>query len=332
MAKKVPDAHPATNDPDGVIGPACAGVDGERMSEYTILEAPSNLGLWPGGVERLPDALREAGLPAMLGADSAGRVNPPPYDSRRDPETHLLNGDAIRAYSVSLAGAVAPLIEQGRFPVVLGGDCSILLGAALALRRLGRYGLFFIDGHADFYQPEAEPRGEVASMELALVSGRGPAVLADIDDLGPLVRDEDIVAFGFRDEEQAAREGSQDIRDTPIRACSLEQVRSRGVARAASQALARLVRDDLTGFWIHLDADVLDDAVMPAVDYRMPGGLSLSELSGTLGTAVRLGRAVGLTVTIFNPDLDPDGRIARRFARSLAAGLTGAVRAESAER
>lgn len=185
MAKKVPDAHPATNDPDGVIGPACAGVDGERMSEYTILEAPSNLGLWPGGVERLPDALREAGLPAMLGADSAGRVNPPPYDSRRDPETHLLNGDAIRAYSVSLAGAVAPLIEQGRFPVVLGGDCSILLGAALALRRLGRYGLFFIDGHADFYQPEAEPRGEVASMELALVSGRGPAVLADIDDLGP---------------------------------------------------------------------------------------------------------------------------------------------------
>lgn len=302
------------------------------MPEYAILEAPSNLGLRPGGVERLPDALRAAGLPAMLGADSAGRVNPPPYDSRRDPETHLLNGDAIRAYSVSLADAVAPLIEQGRFPVVLGGDCSILLGPALALRRLGRYGLFFIDGHADFYQPEAEPRGEVASMELALVSGRGPTVLADIDGFGPLVRDEDIVAFGFRDEEQAAREGSRDIRDTPIRACSLDEVRSRGTALAVSHALARLVRDDLAGFWIHLDADVLDDAVMPAVDYRMPGGLSLSELSGTLGTAVGSGRAVGLTVTIFNPDLDPDGRIARRFARSLAAGLTGTVLPESAGR
>jgi arginase len=295
------------------------------MPDYTILEAPSNLGLWPSGVERLPEALRSAGLPAMLGADIAGRVDPLPYDSRRDPEIHLLNGDAIRAYSLSLAEAVVPLVEQGRFPVVLGGDCSILLGPALALRRLGRYGLLFIDGHTDFYQPGAEPHGEVASMELALVSGRGPGVLTNIDDLCPFVRDDDIVAFGFRDEEEAAREGSRNIRDTPIRACSLEQVYSLGVARAASQALARLVRGDLAGFWIHLDADVLNDAVMPAVDYRMPGGLNLSELSEVLGAAIGSGRAVGLTVTIFNPELDPDGRIAHGFASCIAAGLSGAV-------
>jgi len=299
------------------------------VPDYTILEAPSNLGLWPSGVEKLPDALRSAGLHAMLGADSAGRVDPLPYDTRRDPETHLLNGDAIRSYSLSLAGFVVPLVKQGRFPVVLGGDCSILLGTALALRRLGRYGLLFIDGHTDFYQPEAEPYGEVASMELALLSGRGPALLTDIDGLCPLVRDDDIVAFGFRDEEQAATEGSQNIRDTPIRPCSLKQVYSRGVAQAALEALARLVRDDLAGFWIHLDADVLNDAVMPAVDYRMPGGLSFSELAEVLGAAIGSGRAVGLTATIFNPGLDPDGRIAYRFASSIAAGLSGAVRLDS---
>lgn len=296
-----------------------------NMPDFTILDAPSNLGLWPSGVERLPDALRSAGFPALLGADSAGRVAPLPYDFRRDPETHLVNGCAIRAYSVSLADAVTPLLQRGRFPVVLGGDCSILLGAALALRRLGRYGLFFIDGHADFYQPEAEVHGEVASMELALVSGRGPAVLADIEGLGPLVRDEDAVAFGFRDEEEAAREGSQNIRDTLILACSLEQIYSRGVARAASRALTRLVREDLAGFWIHLDADVLNDAVMPAVDYRMPGGLCFPELSEVLGAVVGSGRAVGMTVTIFNPDLDPEGRIARRFVSGIAVGLCGAA-------
>src|SRR5690606_32895446 len=125
----------------------------------------------------------------------------------------------------------------------------------------------FMDGHADFYQPEAEPNGEVASMELALISGRGPAILADIDRLCPLVRDDDIVAFGFRDEMRAASEGSQDIRATSIQTCGLEQIRSLGSADAVSRALCRLVRDHLDGFWIHLDADVLDDAVMPAVDY-----------------------------------------------------------------
>lgn len=291
------------------------------MPNYTILDAPSILGLWPSGVERLPAALRDAGLPAMLGAESAGRVEPPPYDPRRDPGTGLVNGDAIRAYSRSLADALAPLLERGRFPVVLGGDCSILLGAALALRRRGRYGLLFLDGHADFYQPGAEPSGEVASMELALVSGRGPAVLADIDGLGPLCRDDDIVALGFRDEEQAAREGSPSIRATPIGACSLGQVRALGMDRAASRALARLARRDLAGFWIHLDADVLDDAVMPAVDYRMPGGLELPELVRLLGAVVGSRRAVGLNVTIFNPALDPDGGIAERFARGIAAGL-----------
>lgn len=211
------------------------------MPDYAVLDAPSNLGLWPSGVERLPNALRSAGLPALLGAGNAGRVVPPPYDGRQDPETLLLNGDAIRAYSRALADAVMPLVSQRQFPIVLGGDCSILLGPALALRRLGRYGLFFLDGHTDLYQPEAEPHGEVASMELALVSGRGPAVLADIDGLCPLIRDADIVAFGFRDKEEALRAGSQSIRATSIGACSLEHVSALGVARAASQALARLV-------------------------------------------------------------------------------------------
>lgn len=66
---------------------------------------------------------------------------------------------------------------------MLGGDCSILLGNLLALRHRGRYGLFFIDGHADFYQPEASLTGEVADMDLAIASGRGPDVLTNIDGL-----------------------------------------------------------------------------------------------------------------------------------------------------
>lgn len=49
------------------------------------------------------------------------------------------------------------VLDAGDVPIVLGGDCSILLGNLLALRRRGRHGLLFIDGHADFYQPEAEP-------------------------------------------------------------------------------------------------------------------------------------------------------------------------------
>jgi arginase len=291
------------------------------MSHFAVIDAPSVLGLRPTGVERLPEALKAAGLLTGLNAEYARRVEPLPYNPRRDPETLLLNPDALRAFSLRLAAAVTGVLRQGKFPLVLGGDCSNIIGIMLALRRAGRYGLFFIDGHADFYQPEAEPSGEVASMDLAIVSGRGPAVLTDIDGLKPLVRDEDIVVFGFRDAPQQRAYGSQDIRETAIHAFEFDEVRELGVAVAVEQAAEILRRNDAEGFWIHLDADVLDDAVMPAVDYRLPGGFSWDELSATLRVLMATGQAVGVNVGIFNPAFDKDGSIARGLVSCLVAGL-----------
>jgi arginase len=86
--------------------------------------------------------------------------------------------------------------------------------------------------------------------------------------------------------------------------------------------MTRLTRADLDGFWIHLDVDVLDDALMPAVDYRMPYGLSWAELESVLRIAVGSSQVVGLEVTIFNPRLDPDGHLARDLVAALAAALT----------
>lgn len=292
------------------------------MPHFAVIDAPSILGLRPTGVEHLPDALKAAGLLVLLKAEDAGRVEPLPYNPRRDPETLILNPAALKTYSLRLANVVSDVLRQGKFPLVLGGDCSNIIGIMLALRRAGRFGLVFIDGHADFYQPEAEPTGEVASMDLAIVSGRGPGVLTDIDGLRPLVRDENIVAFGFRDAEQQTEYGSQDIRETAIHAYEFAEIRQVGAAVAAKQAAGILRRNDVEGFWIHLDVDVLDDAVMPAVDYRLPGGLSWDELSATLRVLMATGDAIGLNVGIFNPALDKNGAIARELVSCLVAGLS----------
>ena len=295
-----------------------------RRPRFAVIEAPSVLGLFPGGVERLPEALLAAGLADRLGARHAGRVEPPPYDDRRDPETLLLNPGGIASFSRDLADAVAAVLDAGEFPVVLGGDCSIVLGCLLALRRRDRHGLLFLDGHADFYQPEAEPNGEVASMELALATGRGPAILSDLDGRGPLVRDTDVVVFGRRDGSEAEANGSRRVEDTDIRMVDLDEVRAHGCADRARPSARHLSRPELSGFWMHLDADVLDDDLMPAVDYRIPGGLSWDELAETLNTHVASDRSRGLSVTIFNPDLDPDGTIAGSFVDALVRALVWA--------
>lgn len=134
---------------------------------YAILEAPSTLGLATAGVERLPDQLLDLGLAERIQARHAERLAVPAKEPTPDPETGILNARAIAAWSPKLADAVEAVLAAGEFPVVLGGDCTIVLGSMLAFRRRGRYGLFFIDGNADFFQPEAEPNGEGASMDLA---------------------------------------------------------------------------------------------------------------------------------------------------------------------
>jgi arginase len=289
---------------------------------YSIIDAPSILGLRPTGVEHLPEALKAAGLLEKLNAEYAGCVRPSlQYSPEHDRRTLLLNAVPIRSFSVQLATAVRDVLDDNRFPVVLGGDCSILIGTLLSLRRSGRYGLFFIDGHADFYQPQASTTGEVADMDLAIVSGRGQDILTNIDNLKPLVQDEDVVVFGYRDAEQSAGYGSQDVKETNMHVFDLLKVRELKIGTAASLAVRGLMKDELAGFWIHLDADVLDDKIMPAVDYRLDGGLSFSELSELLRILIACKRAVGINITIFNPHLDLDGSIAKNFVSSIAAGL-----------
>ncbi|MBY5744905.1 arginase family protein [Rhizobium leguminosarum] len=291
---------------------------------YAILEAPSTLGLATEGVEHLPDRLMDLGLAERIYAHRAERLAVPPKDPMPDPETGILNARAIAAWSPKLADAVEAVLDSGRFPVVLGGDCTILMGSMLAFRRRGRYGLFFIDGNADFFQPEAEPHGEGASMDLALVTGRGPSLLTDIEGRGPLVRSEDAVAFAYRDHKDQEEYGSQPL-PKELKAIDLPAVRAMGIEAAAREAVDHLTREELDGFFIHLDADCLDDVIMPAVDFRVPDGLSWDELETALRVALASGKAVGIEITIYNPRLDEDGSAGRGLADVLAAALGAAA-------
>jgi arginase len=293
------------------------------MKPIAIIEAPSVLGLRPTGVEHLPGALSRAGLLQRLHARHAGRLDAPAYSAHRDRETGFLNPHGIADYSRRLAERVDQVLGEGSFALVLGGDCSILLGPMLALNRRGRHGLLFLDGHMDFYTKEANINGEAASSDLALVTGRGPSLLTTYDGRCPLVRDEDVVAFGFRDEREAQSYGSQPL-PAQMKAISLEQARRLGVAAAAREAVAHASGQGTREFWIHFDADVLDDAIMPAVDYRLPDGLTWVEIEGVLGAALAHPRAAGMEITIFNPTLDTDGRVMNAFLDMLSNSFSAA--------
>ena len=245
------------------------------------------------------------------------------YDATRSRDTGLLNGPALRDTAHALARAVADVLQQNDVPIVLAGECSVILGTLLSTRRAlrargasDRVGLLFIDGHVDFYQPAASPTGEAADMDLALATGRGPAILTELDGPAPLVRDEDVAAVGARDAREREEAGAQDIRATGITLLELAAVRERSIDAVAAQALDIVCRAE--HFWCHVDADVLNDAVMPAVDYRQPGGLTPAELTTLLRRAAATGRMAGLSLAIYNPPLDPHGDAARLLVDAIS--------------
>ena len=220
---------------------------------YAVIEAPSILGLKPTGVDRLPQALLDNHLADRLDARYAGRVEPLSYSHDRDAATSVLNARAIAEWSPQLADAIGRVVDNAEFPLVLGGDCSILLGAMLALKRRGRFGLLFIDGHADFYQPAANPTAGEDGIPMDLLR-RGvspsrpgcPALLTDLEGRGPLVRPSDTVAFGFRDAHEQRHYGSQPLA-ADVLALDLMTVRRMGVERAVQAALERIVRPENRG-------------------------------------------------------------------------------------
>lgn len=302
--------------------------DNGGVRRIAVLDAPSNLGLQaptPGsvpGCAKAPGALRDHDLVARLGAVDAGCVTAPRYDPGEwAPGDGVCQAGDIAGYSRALADRLESLLSADRFPVVLGGDCSILLGSALALRRRGsatgrRYGLVFVDGHTDFRHPgNAEFVGAAAGEDLALVTGRGQPVLTDMDSLRPYFQPSDVVVLGIRDSD----EYKMDITAAGIASRTVPVLRAEGMPRTAAWA-ARLLADT-AGFWVHLDADVLDPTVLPAVDAPSDGGIGYGELETLLADLVAAPNCLGVEVTVFDPDYDLTGRYAAELADALVAGL-----------
>jgi arginase len=215
---------------------------------------------------------------------------------------------------------VASALTDRRFVVLLGGDCSIVLGSLLGARAASdsRLGLVYVDGHADFATPKESVTGSAAAMCAALAIGRGESALAQLAE-SPLVNGSDLAILGRRDESQGDIYGQAALHAAGVLDIPAHAVRTRGAAAAALAALERL--SGVSRIWIHLDADVLDASVMPAVDSPEPSGLSVDELVSLLRPLVADPRAVGVEVTIYDPNLDSDGACAETLVGVLEQSL-----------
>lgn len=299
------------------------------MRRIAVIDAPSNLGLRPPtpttvpGCAKAPGALRDRGLVSRLGARDAGCLTAPRFDTGEwQPGDGVSQAAEIAAYSRRLADRVDAVSDAGEWPLLLGGDCSVLLGVGVASRRRAKaasvaHGLVFVDGHSDFRHPGNSPYvGAAAGEDLALATGRGQPELTDIDGLRPYFDSKHVSVLGIRDSDDHRIE----LAAVGVSHRTVPQLRSAGAVRSAEWAVEQL--GNVAGFWLHVAVDVLDPSVMPAVDSPDPGGIALRELQQLIEVCVSYEECLGMELTVFDPDYDPDGEYAEAVVDTLAIALS----------
>lgn len=300
-----------------VAVPDAPGMDPDG---WFLLGAPWDSSGEGRGEQDAPAALRAAGLTRRVDRD-LGDAPTAITGTGRDART------GVRALpgTVRAAGALAARLTAAleahpeRRPLVLGGDCSILLGVLPALRARGPVSLWFLDGHPDFLDGAASDTGETADMELALLTGSGAAPLVQLGGVVPLVPADRVVLLGHRtvgvDASTAAENARLPAELRRIDAAELVADPAAAGRRAAGWLTAGA--DGPPDVWLHLDLDVLDPGALPAVTYPQPGGPQWAQLAAALRPLAASPRLAGVSVADFRPDLDPSGELAARVVALL---------------
>lgn len=289
----------------------------DRKARITLIGVPFNSSGTRGGVADAPRVLRAEGLADRLCAVSELRDRgdlkltvPAPA---RDPVSKIIAPQCAAAMIGAVEKAVANSLADSYFPVVLGGDCPVLLGALRAANKAhASTGLLFVDGHEDAYAPSESPSGELADMELGFALGRNlQGVPAAIAATPALVSFLDVVILGARDAEQILKDGGHSLKGQ-VQIYTAGEITRADLSKVTDAALDSILKV-AKSFWLHIDLDVLSSEALPAVNYQQSGGLSWAQLTEICITAVARDSVIGLDVTDYNPELDPGQKKASRI-------------------
>jgi arginase len=283
-----------------------------------LIGVPYSSASKPGGIATAIGVLREAGLAESL--SSRG-------DVRDGGDLELLKGSGVRGPSGMLneqalgrlvsatREAAAQALHRGRVPLLVGGDCPVLLGALAAGYDAHRNpGLLLVDGHEDAWPPRRSETGEGSDSEVAIALGRVAGLPAPLDKLAPLLTAQAVAMLGPRDLRELDANGVESLDGAVTLFRDDVAVRASGVRASADEAIAKLARAS-DSFWLHIDLDVLRTDDFPAADYLQPGGLTWKELLEIAAPALTNPRCFGCSVVIYNPDLDPERTSAARVVR-----------------
>jgi arginase len=285
-------------------------------SKIAILGAPLDLGAGRRGVDMGASAVRLAGLNpriATLGYEVEDLGNIPVPQPEAEPIGHPRARylPQIAAACQTLAARVEQVMREGRFPLVLGGDHSVAVGAVSGVSsylrgRDKRMGLLWIDAHTDMNTPETSPSGNVHGMPLACCVGLGPAELTSIGGFSPKVDPANVVLVGIRSVDSTER---ANVQAAQVHVATMRDIDERGLRSVMDEAILRAC-EGTEGFHVSLDMDAVDPQDAPGVGTPVRGGLTYREAHLIMEMICDSGKLLSFEAVEVNPVIDEANRTA----------------------
>lgn len=251
-----------------------------ERKQISMIGVPSDYGQHRRGVDMGPSAIRYA--------DVIERLQGLGYDIKDEGDiivkkgvissqlgTNLKNLKEVVEVCTQLSKKVNEVLDQDRFPLVLGGDHSIAIGtiAGLAIK-YKNLGVIWYDAHADINTPDTSPSGNIHGMPLAVCIGLGDERLVEIGGFAPKIKPENIIIIGARSVDPGEK---RLIKEKGIKVYSMHEIDRLGMTQVIKESIAYLKERQVDGVHLSLDLDGLDPLYTPGVGTPVPGGITYRE-------------------------------------------------------
>lgn len=293
--------------------------------ELRVIGVPMDLGADRRGVDMGPSAIRYAGLSDAIRRLEISHTDsgdlPVPRPEGRDPNAEQpAQGTAkylreARWVCRRLESAVADALEDGAFPLVLGGDHSIAIGSVSGASRDRALGVLWLDAHGDFNTPETTPSGNIHGMSVAAMLGRG--VFGEMSWARADIDDKNVAMVGLRDLDEEERTA---ITESDVTAYTMSHIDRRGIVPVVEDAIDAAL-DGVDGLHVSLDMDVLDPREAPGVGTPVHGGITYREAHAAMELIAETDACEAMEVVEVNPVLDSHNRTAELAIELIASGL-----------
>jgi arginase len=295
--------------------------------QIDVIGVPIDLGADRRGVDMGPSAIRYAHLHHNLeelgyAIEDTGNIETSIQETCQITDPRLKYIDCIIPMGRRVAGAVATSIQNGRFPLVLGGDHSLSVGSIRGAAKHKKLGVIWVDAHADFNTPETTPSGNIHGMPLAALCGIGdPRLVSLWDETPPVIDPKRVAIIGARDLDPGEK---QNLRVAGAMVQSMEQIDRIGMVSALEKAIHRVSRD-VEGIYLSFDMDALDPRHAPGVGTPVPGGLTFREAHLACEVVAETGKLIGMDMVEVNPILDIQNQTAIAAVEFICSALGSRV-------